>query len=309
MNLITVSNLTAILKTVMPRGDYQSPRVFLESKIFNYKYDKIVKCGNENWEFLEDSCVISELTRAVLHHHLSSPRLTFAVTRLIIYHYKGVLRLIENDFKKDLQAVSAEKQDYLIERLTQLQKDEALPLLTDYAITRENLPQAIVACAIHCFYFGDSNLRKVGNYYAKANITALNVNRVTQEEFQRDFPAYKFNMEWDDLVTRDCQYSNCDRCRHKCAKLDSNYNVRQLIKLFLNFEKLRDENETLDDLVDDEETLRFLDHLTDQLSYEGVTAFVKKLNHNDLTLSERIQYAIELILQDKKKKKDEVNEK
>lgn len=79
--------------------------------------------------------------------------------------------------------------------------------------------------------------------------------------------------------------------------------------MFLNFEKLRDENETLDDLVDDEETLRFLDHLTDQLSYEGVTAFVKKLNHNDLTLSERIQYAIELILQDKKKKKDEVNEK
>lgn len=71
---------------------------------------------------------------------MSSPRLTFAVTRLIIYHYKGVLRLIENDFKKDLQAVSAEKQDYLIERLTQLQKDEALPLLTDYAITRENLP-------------------------------------------------------------------------------------------------------------------------------------------------------------------------
>lgn len=308
MKLITVTTLTEILKTVIPCADYHSPRAFLDRKIFNDKYNKIVKSGEDDWTFLADSCVISELTRAILKRHMSSPRLTFAVTRLIIYHYRGVLSLIETDIKRDLDAVSGENQDYIVKRLGELQADGALPLLEDYAITRENLPQAIVACAIHCFYFDDPSLRKVGNYYTKANINALNVNRVTQEEFERDFPAYKFAMEWDDLVAIDCEDSNCDRCRHKCAKLDSNYNVKQLLKLYLNFENLRENYDSVDELLDDEETLNFLDHLTEQLNYEGLTMFVKKVNHSGLSTKEKIVYAIELITQDKKKKKDEVKE-
>lgn len=308
MKLITVSTLTEILKTVIPHGDYQSPRAFLECKIFNKKYDKLVKSGEDNWEYLADSCVISELTRSILKRHLSSPRLTFAITRLIIYHYKGIFNLIETEIKRDLNDIDSESQDYIVRRLTQLQEEEALPLLANYAITREILPQAIVACAIHCFYFDSPNLRKVGNYYARENINALNVNRILQEDFERDFPAYKFSLEWDELVTIDCEDSSCDRCRHKCTKLDSNYNVKQLLKLYLNFEKLQENYETVDDILDDEETLNFLDHLTDQLSYEAMTLFVKKLNHDDLSTKERIVYAIELITQDKKKKKDEVKE-
>lgn len=308
MNLITISTLTEILKSVIPCADYQSPRAFLERKIFNDKYNKVVKSGADNWEYLADSCVISELTRAILKRHLSSPRLTFAITRLIIYHYKGVLNLIEADIKRDLEAVSGDKQDCIVERLVRLQEEGALPLLKDYAITREDLPQAIVACAIHCFYFDSPNLRKVGNYYAKANINALNANRVSQEDFERDFPAYKFNLEWDDLVAIDCEDSNCDRCRHKCARLDSNYNVKQLLNLYLYFDQLRESYDTVDDILDDEQTLSFLDHLTDQLSYEAMTLFVKKLTHSDLSISEKIQYAIELVTQDRRKKKDEVKE-
>lgn len=298
MGTINLSELVNILKTVMPYDDYLSPRVFLECKIFSEKNDKkISNTVDGSWTDLTDCNVISELTRATLSHHLSSPKLAYAVTKLIIYQYKGVLREIEGDISRDLKRLDEQSSEYVAQSIISLQKDGRLPLLNEYAIDKNNLAEAVVACVLHCFYIADTKLRKVGNTYAKGNIVVLNNSGVDQKQFEKDFPAYKFKLSWDELATTaDCEYCNCDRCKHKCVKLDSNYNVEMLLKLYLNVKTEQNDDEE----VDVADALVVLDEITDILSSEAKSDFIKTLIRKKLSMSDQLKYALDLMLQDKK---------
>lgn len=304
MGVITLSELTNILKAVIPQNDYQSPRAFLECRIFSEKNDKkIINTQNSSWTELTDCNVISELTRSTLKHHLSSAKLTYAVTKLIIYFYKGSLAEIEADIARDLKTLDEKSLDYVKDNLEKLQTLGRLPLLSDFEIERGRLEKAIVACVLHCFYFDNPKLRKVGNTYSKGNILVLSNSGIDQAQFERDFPSYKFKISWDELATTpDCDYCNCDRCRHKCVKLDSNYNVEQLLKLYLNVNVKQQ-----DDDIDIADALVILDEITDILSSEAKSSFIKTLVRKKLSTNDQLSYALELMLHDKKKNSEKEN--
>lgn len=304
MGFITISSLHRILNSVLTQRDYKSPRVFVQCKIFSDENDqKVVNVLNGlSWTELNDSNVISELTRSTMKHHLSSPRLIFAVTKLIVYYYNGVLNSIQNDIAQDLRQLSFDSLDYIVHELTELQKQGQLPLLENYEISRDNLAQSVVACVLHCFYFENSRLHPLGNAYSKGNVIVLSDSGVDQKQFEKDFPKYRFKMNWDELATTaDCKYCKCERCKHRCAQFDSNYNVERLLKLYLNLNVKAEQQD--DDEIDREETLDFLDKITDTLSSEAKSKFIKTLIRTNLSTNDQIRYAVDLMLQDKKKTK------
>lgn len=300
MGIINLQQLTEILKSVVPCRDYRSPRAFLECKFFNDRHDQAAHCvsRNESWTDISDSNVISELSRATMKHHLSSPRLIYAVTKLIIYQYGGVLNEIEREIERDLSRIGDEKKEILAERLQELQRRGEIPLICDYEIGVDNLPKAVVACALHCFYIKHVKLHPMGNAYAKGNVIALLDAGVTQKQFERDFPDYSFKLSWDELAdTADCKYCHCERCKHKCAPFDSNYNVEQLLKLYLNA-NVQTKRRDFDDM-DVKDALSVLDAITDALSSEAKSTLIKTLVRKDMSMSDQMKYAFDLMMQDK----------
>lgn len=307
MATINLCKLTKILNSVITLRDYRSPRALLECKIFNEKNDRAANCvfddiNSKSWMDLSDSNVISELTRARLDHHLSATKITYAVTKLIIYHYNGILRDIELDIANDLKELDENSLDCIVAGLVELQNKGELPLLNDLKISRDNLAKCVVACALHCFYIDGADIRKPGNEYSKATIIALSNSGVTQEEFERDFPDYVFKLSWDELiVTNDCNYSHCERCRHKCVQLKSNYNVEQLIKLYLNSNIKPKRREQPTDEIVSEEDLNMLCAMVDTLSSETKSVMIRMLVKTKMSMGEKMQYAFDLMMQDRNK--------
>lgn len=336
MPSINLRRLNDILKSVTNLRDYRSARAFLQDKIFTAENDKKANCvfvGDDNaesWMDLTDSNVISELTRAKLNRHLCATKITYAVTKLIIYHYNGVLKDIEHNIAQDLAPLDNEKLDCLAAELNALQANGELPLLNDLKINRDNLAQVIVACALHCFYIEGADIRKLGNAYSKNTIIALRNSKVTQEDFERDFPAYVFKMSWDELaITKDCKYTHCERCKHSCAQLRSNYNVEQLLKLYLksNVKTEQAEEQPLDkktvtdnsgktyitekavvtnetDAIDEivsQDDLSVLNAMIDTLGAEGLSIMLKAVINTKMSTGEKMQLAFDLMMKEKEK--------
>lgn len=235
METITLSNLIKILGSVTTRRDYKRSGAFLDALIFTAdnegNLDLEYTDDTESWMTI-DACAISEFSYLKFGHHLSSPRLNFIVTKLIIFYYNDILSKVETDIKEMIDELDVDKRDRLVKQLRQLQTDKQLPLLEGREINDDNLAQSIVACFIHCCYSEEPRLKKVQNAYTKWNIALLARNGVKQAQFAKDFPAYRFKTTWDTLLADKCR--NCQQCRHKCPKFDSNYNVQRLIELYLN---------------------------------------------------------------------------
>lgn len=235
MATITLSDLIKILSSVTTRRDYKRSGAFLDALIFTAdnegKLDLEYTETTESWMTL-DACAVSEFSNLKFGHHLSSPKLNFIVTKLIIFYYNDVLSKVEANVKEMVDELSADKRDSLASQLRALQTNGKLPLLDGREIANDNLPKTIVACFFHCCYSEDPRLKKVQNAYAKWNIAQLARNGVKQAQFAKDFPAYRFKTTWDSLLTDRCR--NCQQCRRKCPKFDSNYNVQRLIELYLN---------------------------------------------------------------------------
>lgn len=314
MATINLCKLTEILKSVINRRDYRSPRAFLESKIFNEKYDVAVNCmspADDNakpWMDLSDSNVISELVRGELKHNLRSTKITYAVTKLIIYHYNGILFNIEQDIASDLAELSDEQTNLLICKLNKLKTDGEIPLCKDLEFTCENLAKAVVACVLHCFYIDNADIRRLGNAYSKDTVIALKTSGVTQEQFERDFPEYAFRLAWDKLaVTKDCKYTHCERCKHKCAEFRSNYNVERLINLYLekDVEKRRTaQSEQTKEGAVAVEDMNVLNAILAVLSSETKSQIIRKFFLTRMSAGETLEYAFELLMQEKKDDKN-----
>lgn len=312
MESINLSRLTKILNSVIPLREYRTPRVFLDSKFLNYKNDAAANCPHryEKCTELDDSNTVSELARAIVDHHFTAPRHAYAVTKLIIYYYNGVLEEIEQDIARDIEKLSDECKNELATKLIELQNEGALPLMSDYEIRCDNLAKCIVACVLHCFYITESNAHPVNNKYAKLNILALYNSGVEQAQFERDFPDYLFSLSWDALATnKDCEYlsNHCDRCKHKCASFDSNYNIKQLLTLYL-YSNIKTEATELSD-VDTENNYywRLLDAIAEAMDAELQTVWIKTLVRYNMSPKEHLDYAVKLM--NKKNKKNGDKEK
>lgn len=313
---ITLSSLIQQFKGIIDNSNFSSAQLFYKNIIFNDEYrlntpalysarGTVINLFGGDEDTPTDP-IISEFSTLKFGKHLGVKNYSFIVTELIVYQYKQYLSRIESFIAtKILKNLSPNQRNQLIENLKTLQNNDLLPLIS-YTITEDNLAKTIVACFIHCCYCDEASAKVIhSGQRVYANIEILRCNNISQTLFESNFPKHKCNFTWDELPN---PIANKALFLNKLQKLpdwDINYNVEMLLQLFLNSngsppaEKGYSKPVYVPRTPTEKATRREVEQLRavlKQLDNDNLFKFNDKLIEENLTISERLTYATDLLI-------------